>query len=66
MIQPLTPQQIQWVDTTLRALNVEQADAQLLNVSQPMDSAQWLAFLERVPVVAMSARVPRLMRIAHF
>ncbi|MCB0184835.1 MAG: hypothetical protein KDE31_11250, partial [Caldilineaceae bacterium] len=56
--QPLTPQQIQWVDTTLRALTVEQAVAQLLNVSQPMDSAQWLAFLEKVPVGAMSARVP--------
>ena len=58
MIQPLTLQQIQWVDTTLRSLSVEQAVAQLLNVSQPMDSDQWLAFLEKVPVGAMSARVP--------
>lgn len=58
MIQPLTSQQTHWVDAALRSLTIEQAVGQLLNVSQPMDSAHWLAFLEKVPVGAMSARVP--------
>lgn len=58
MIPPLTPQQTVWVDQTLNALSVEACIAQLLNVSQPMDKEQWLAFLAKVPVGAMSARVP--------
>ncbi len=58
MIAPLTPQQTAWVDKTLNSLSTEEAIAQLLNVSQPMDSATWLAFLKKIPVGAMSARVP--------
>jgi beta-N-acetylhexosaminidase len=58
MIEPLTAHQTAWVDQTLNALSVEACLAQLLNVSQPMDKAQWLTFLEKIPVGAMSARVP--------
>lgn len=58
MMQPLTPQQAKWVDATLAALTIEETVGQLLNVSQPMDAATWRAFLQKVPVGAMSARVP--------
>ncbi|MEZ4859799.1 MAG: glycoside hydrolase family 3 N-terminal domain-containing protein [Caldilineaceae bacterium] len=58
MIQSLTPQQIAWVDQTLSTLSMEACVAQLLNVSQPMDTATWLEFLKKVPVGALSARVP--------
>ena len=59
MIQPLTPQQAQWVDKTLRSLTMEQCVAQLLQVTQPFSSAtEWLAFLEKVPIGALSARTP--------
>lgn len=58
MRQPLTPQQTEWVDKTLRALSMEQAVGQLLEVSQPLDSAdKWLDYLQNVPVGAMSARL---------
>ncbi len=56
---PLTPQQVQWVDKTLHSLTMEQCVGQLLQVTQPFTSAaEWLAFLEKVPIGAMSARVP--------
>ncbi len=58
MTAPLTPKQSTWVDQTLSSLSMEACIAQLLNVSQPMDAATWLAFLKKVPVGAMSARVP--------
>jgi beta-N-acetylhexosaminidase len=59
MNQPLTPQQAQWVDKTLRSLTMEQCVAQLLQVTQPYSSAdEWLVFLEKVPIGAMTARVP--------
>ncbi len=59
MNQPLTPQQAQWVDKTLHSLTMEQCVGQLLQVTQPFSTAtEWLAFLEKVPVGAMSARTP--------
>ena len=59
MNQPLPPQQAQWVDQTLRSLTMEQCIAQLLQVTQPFSSAtEWLAFLEKLPIGAMTARVP--------
>jgi len=59
MIQPLTPQQAQWVDNTLRSLTMEQCVGQLLQVTQPYTTAaEWLTFLEKVPIGAMTARVP--------
>ena len=59
MNQPLTPQQAQWVDNTLRSLTMEQCIAQLLQVTQPFNSAdEWRVFLEKVPIGAMTARVP--------
>ena len=59
MIQPLTLQQAQWVDKTLRSLTMEQCVGQLLQVTQPFGTAsEWLAFLEKVPIGAMSARTP--------
>jgi len=59
MNQPLTPRQAQWVDKTLRSLSMEQCVAQLLQVTQPFSSAdEWLAFMEKLPIGAMTARVP--------
>ena len=58
MITPLTAAQAQWVDSTLASLSLEQIVGQLLNVSAPLDlAADWLAFLEKTPAGAMSARV---------
>lgn len=58
MPAPLTPTQSQWVDKTLRNLSLEECVGQLLNVSPPLKSAaDWLAFLEKTPAGAMSARV---------
>ena len=49
MIQPLTPQQAEWVDSTLRSLTMEQCVAQLCQVTKPFSSAdEWLEFLEEV------------------
>lgn len=59
MNPPLTPQQSQWVDETLRSLTMEQCIAQLLQVTHPFSSAdEWLAFVEKMPIGAMTARVP--------
>ena len=59
MNQPLTLQQAEWVDQTLRSLTMEQCVGQLLQVTQPFSSAaEWLDFLEKVPIGAMSARTP--------
>ena len=56
---PLTPQQAQWVDKTLNSLTVEQCIAQLLQITQPFSSAdEWLTFMEKLPMGAMTARVP--------
>jgi beta-N-acetylhexosaminidase len=57
MNEVLTPQQRQWVDTTLNALSLEHAIAQLFNVSRPLeDPTAWLKLLEQWPVGCMSAR----------
>lgn len=59
MIQPLSPQQADWVEKTLRSLTMEQCVGQLLQVTQPFSTAaEWLAFVEKVPIGAMSARTP--------
>lgn len=53
----LTPQQAQWVDKTLNTLSLEQAIAQLFNVSRPVeDPAVWLKLQEQFPFGCLSAR----------
>lgn len=55
--QVLTPHQAQWVDKTLNGLSLEQAIAQLFNVSRPLeDPAAWLKLQERLPFGCLSAR----------
>jgi beta-N-acetylhexosaminidase len=57
MIQPLTDQQAQWVETTLSSLSLEQCIAQLLCVSQPQDSKEyWLRLIEEKQIGCMRAR----------
>lgn len=58
MIQALTSKQTLWVDNLLSSLSLEQCVGQLLNISLPLTSAtEWLTFLEKTPVGAISARV---------
>lgn len=55
--QVLTPHQAQWVDKTLNGLSLEQAIAQLFNVSRPLeDPAAWLQLQEGLPFGCLSAR----------
>ena len=57
MIQPLTPQQAQWVDSTLNGLSVAECIAQLLCISQFNDSKEyWLRLIEKTPIGSMRAR----------
>jgi beta-N-acetylhexosaminidase len=57
MYYNLTTQQQQWVDRTLAALTLEQAIAQLVNVTRPVeDAGVWLRLLEQWPVGCMSLR----------
>lgn len=59
MLPPLSPHQARWVERTLSSLSLEQSIGQLLNVSEPLGSADaWRAFLDKVPAGAMSARMP--------
>lgn len=53
----LTDHQQQWVDRTLAALTLEQAIAQLVNVTRPVDDPDaWRRLLDQWPVGCMSLR----------
>lgn len=57
MNQPLTPQQTQWVETTLRKLSLEECLAQLLCISQGESSKEyWLRLIEKTPIGSIRAR----------
>ncbi|MCB0050106.1 MAG: hypothetical protein KDE24_11265, partial [Caldilinea sp.] len=51
-----TPQQ-QWVDRTLAGLSLEQAIAQLVNITRPMDDPDaWRRLLDQWPAGCISLR----------
>lgn len=57
MLQPLTPTQAQWVETTLRKLSLEESLAQLLCITLPDGSpASWLRLIEKTPIGALRTR----------
>ncbi|MEZ4863868.1 MAG: glycoside hydrolase family 3 N-terminal domain-containing protein [Caldilineaceae bacterium] len=57
MNQPLTPQQSQWVESTLSKLSLEESLAQLLCVSQGESAPEyWLRLIEKTPVGSIRAR----------
>ncbi|MEZ4709592.1 MAG: glycoside hydrolase family 3 N-terminal domain-containing protein [Caldilineaceae bacterium] len=57
MLQPLTPTQAQWVETTLSKLSLEESLAQLLCITLPDGSpASWLRLIEKTPIGALRTR----------
>lgn len=57
MLQPLTPQQTQWVESTFSKLSLEEGLAQLLCISQGESSPDyWLRLIEKTPIDAMRTR----------
>ena len=57
MLQTLTDQQAQWVETTLNRLSLEQCVGQLLCISQGQDSKEyWLRLIEEKQIGSMRAR----------
>lgn len=60
-----TPQQ-QWVDRTLASLSLEQAIAQLVNITRPLDDPDaWLKLLERWPAGCISLRTKTAAAYQH-
>jgi beta-N-acetylhexosaminidase len=58
LIPPLTAQQTRWVADTLAQLSIEQCVAQMLNISRREgETAYWFAFIDRIPMGSMTARV---------
>jgi beta-N-acetylhexosaminidase len=57
MLIPLTPEQQQWVDTTLDTMTLPQCVGQLLCVSSPRSTTDdWLNLLKKVPIGALTVR----------
>lgn len=57
MLQPLNPQQEEWVDKTHKRLSLEESVAQLLCISQFNDAREhWLPLIEKTPFGAARAR----------
>ena len=57
MIQKLTDQQAQWVETTLNSLSLEGCVGQLLCISQfRLAKGDWLRLIEEKQIGAMRAR----------
>ena len=57
MLQKLTGQQTQWVDTTLNSLSLEQCVGQLLCISQfRLAKDDWLRLIEEKQIGSMRAR----------
>ncbi|MEZ4727095.1 MAG: hypothetical protein R3E79_08180 [Caldilineaceae bacterium] len=66
MNQPLTPQQSQWVESTLSKLSLEESLAQLLCVSQGESSPEyWLRLIEKTPVGSIRAARDQPKRTAN-